>query len=41
MSQTVFLQSGTTIMKVQWLMTATQTLFENCSVVGDATLIHA
>jgi hypothetical protein len=41
MSQTAFLQSGTTIMKIQWLMTATSGLFELCSVVGDATLVHA
>jgi hypothetical protein len=42
MSQTVFLQSGTTIMKVQWLMTASNGgLFESCTVVGDATQVHA
>jgi hypothetical protein len=37
MSQTLVLQSGSTVYQVQYLMTAGNGgLFEDCSVVGDA-----
>lgn len=41
MSQTEFLKSGSTIMKVQWHMTASPGLFESCDVIGDAVAVPA